>query len=36
MKDSYIVYLIKKYRIGQLTAEELISILEQHLYGIID
>jgi hypothetical protein len=35
MKDSYIAKLIKSYRLGLITADELISILEKQLYAII-
>lgn len=35
MKDSFVAKLIKSYRSGFITAEELISILENHLYAII-
>ncbi|GEM_PF-2319183 len=33
VKDSEIAKLIKSYRLGQLTAKELIAILEQKLYN---
>lgn len=35
MDDGYIAKLIKSYKNGQITAEELISILESRLYDII-
>gem|GEM_PF-1459210 len=35
MDDSFVAKLIKNYRQGLVTAEEVISILESHLYDII-
>lgn len=35
MEDDFIVKLIRSYRQGLITAEELISILESNLYDII-
>jgi hypothetical protein len=35
MDDNYIAKLIQSYRLGLVTAEELISILERRLYAII-
>jgi len=36
MEDNFIMNLVRNYRDGLITAEELVSILEKHLYAIIE